>query len=160
MKNKQEKLMALGLGALLLMLFPRVLYSYEEVIVKDGATIRGAVKLDGKLPKLPSPQITKYKEICKDVPNETLSVGPGQGVRYAVVILEGVNKGKAVEKETVHELDNIKCRFSPHVQAASIGQFVYRRIQIPSFIRHMLFSQTSSLNSMSGFIPDARAENR
>jgi plastocyanin len=29
-----------------------------------------------------------------------------------------------VERETVHELDNVKCRFSPHVQAASVGQFV------------------------------------
>jgi plastocyanin len=124
MKNKQKKLMALGLGALLLMMFPRVLYSYEEVIVKDGATIRGAVKVEGALPKLPSLQITKYKEICKDVPNETLSVGPGQGVRYAVVTLEGITKGKAIEKETIHELDNTKCRFAPHVQAASIGQFV------------------------------------
>ena len=54
MKNKQKKLMALGLGALLLMMFPRVLYSYEEVIVKDGATIRGAVKVEGALPKLPA----------------------------------------------------------------------------------------------------------
>src|SRR5580765_4650073 len=108
MKNKQKKLTALGVGALLLMMLPRMLHSYEEIIVKDGATIRGAVKLEGTLPKLPALRIIKYKEICKDVPNESLSVGPGQGVRYAVVTLEGVTKGEAVEKETVHELDNIK----------------------------------------------------
>ena len=54
----------------------------------------------------------------------SLILGPAQGLRYAVVTLEGVGKGKAVEKETVHELDNIKCRFSPHVQAATVGQFV------------------------------------
>jgi plastocyanin len=124
MKNKQKNLTSLGLAVLVFAMFPRMLHSYEEIIVKDGATIRGAVKVEGTLPKLPSLQITKYKEICKDVPNESLSVGPGQGVRYAVVTLEGVTKGKAVEKETVHELDNIKCRFSPHVQAASVGQFV------------------------------------
>ena len=140
-------------------MLPRVLHSYEEIIVKDGATIRGAVKIEGTSPKLPALQITKYKEICKDVPNESLSVGPGQGVRYAVVTLEGVTKGKAVEKETVHELDNVKCRFSPHVQAASIGQFVLLKIPIPSSIRHMLFSRMTSLNSISDFILDARAEN-
>ena len=86
-------------------------------------------------------QITKYKEICKDVPNESLSVGPGQGVRYAVVTLEGITKGKAVEKETVHELDNIKCRFAPHVQAASIGQFVLLKNSDPILhTAHALFT--------------------
>jgi plastocyanin len=69
-------------------------------------------------------QITKYKEVCKDAPNESLIVGPTLGLRYAVVTLEGITKGKAVERETVHELDNVKCRFGPHVQAASVGQFV------------------------------------
>ncbi|MDP2603102.1 MAG: hypothetical protein Q8S00_10975, partial [Deltaproteobacteria bacterium] len=47
-----------------------------------------------------------------------------QGLRYAVVTLEGIVKGKAVEREVQHELDNVKCRFAPHVQAASVGQFV------------------------------------
>lgn len=124
MKNTQTKLNVLVMALWVFAMFPRIVYSYEEIVVKDGATVRGAVKIDGALPKLAPLQITKYKEICKDVPNESLSVGPAQGVRFAVVTLEGVTKGKAVEKETVHELDNIKCRFTPHVQAASIGQFV------------------------------------
>lgn len=124
MKNTQTKLNVLVIAVWVFAMFPRIVYSYEEIVVKDGATIRGAVKIDGALPKLAPLQITKYKEICKDVPNESLSVGPAHGVRFAVVTLEGITKGKAVEKETVHELDNIKCRFTPHVQAASIGQFV------------------------------------
>jgi plastocyanin len=45
-------------------------------------------------------------------------------LRYAVVTLEGITRGKAVEKEAEHELDNIRCRFVPHVQTASVGQFV------------------------------------
>jgi hypothetical protein len=124
MKNLQHKLTFVGLAAVLFAMLPRTLPAYEEIIVKDGATIRGKVKVEGKLPQLPPLQITKYKEICKDVPNESLIVGPRQGLRYAVITLEGITKGKAVERETVHELDNIKCRFSPHVQAASVGQFV------------------------------------
>jgi len=99
-------------------------YGYDEIVVKDGAMIRGSVKLEGAAPKLAPLQITKYKEICKDVPNETLILGPNRGVRYAVITLEGIGKGKAVEKEVVHELDNVKCRFTPHVQAGSVGQFV------------------------------------
>ena len=124
MKTKQKKLGGLGLAVLLFVLLPRILCAYDEIVVKDGSIIRGAVKIDGMLPKLPPLQITKYKEFCKDVPNESLSTGPERGVRFAVVTLEGAAKGKAVEKEAVHELDNVKCRFTPHVQAASIGQFV------------------------------------
>ena len=124
MKNKIINLSSKGLAISLFLLLASNLYAYDEITVKDGATIRGTVKVEGKLPKLPPLQITKYKEVCKDVPNESLIVGPGQGVRYAVVTLEGVTKGKAVEKETAHELDNVKCRFLPHVQAASIGQFI------------------------------------
>lgn len=124
MKITQTNLTVFGLAVLVFAMVPPMLHSYEEIVVKNGGTIRGAVKFNGTLPKLPAVQITKYKEICKEVPNESLSVGPGQGVRFAVVTLEGIAKGKAVEKETVHELDNIRCRFTPHVQAASLGQFV------------------------------------
>jgi plastocyanin len=141
MKIKHPKLAGIALGALLFAAFPAALQAYEEIVVKDGATIRGAVKVEGKLPKLAPLQITKYKEICKDVPNETLIVGPGQGLRYAAITLEGVTKGKAVEKETVHELDNVKCRFSPHVQAASVGQFVLFKNSDPILhTAHALFT--------------------
>jgi plastocyanin len=99
-------------------------HAYDEITVTNGATIRGIVKVEGKLPNLPPLQITKYKEVCKDVPNENLIVGPGQGLRYAVVTLEGITKGKAVEREAQHELDNVRCRFVPHVLAASVGQFL------------------------------------
>jgi hypothetical protein len=141
MKTKQQKLGGLGLVALLFVALPSTLHAYDEIVVKDGAKIHGAVKVEGKLPKLPPLQISKYKEVCKDVPNESLIVGPAQGLRYAVVTLEGVGKGKAVEKETVHELDNIKCRFSPHVQAASVGQFVVIKNSDPILhTAHALFT--------------------
>ena len=80
--------------------------------------------MEGKIPKLAPLQITKAKDVCRNVPNETLIVGSGQGIRYAVVTLEGITKGVAVEKEAAHELDNLGCRFVPHVLVASIGQFV------------------------------------
>jgi plastocyanin len=124
MKMKMKICCDVCVGIFLAVVFASVSAAYEEIVVKDGGTIRGSIKVDGKAPKLPPLQITKYKEICKDVPNESLLVGPGQGVRYAVVTLEGITKGKAVEKEAVHEMDNLGCRFVPHVLAASVGQFV------------------------------------
>ncbi|HXG53007.1 MAG TPA: hypothetical protein VNN77_16545 [candidate division Zixibacteria bacterium] len=124
MSNKTAKMPVLSLLALFALVAPPALGAYEEITVVNGGTIRGTVKFRGAVPKLPPLKITKYKEICKNVPNETLIVGPGQGLRYAVVMLEGVTRGKTVEKETVHELDNVRCRFVPHVQTASVGQFV------------------------------------
>ena len=107
-----------------LFFLPHPVLAYEEVAVTNGGTIAGTVKFSGKAPKLPALDITKFKEVCQNVPNETLVIGPGQGVRYAVVTLEGITKGQPVEREVVHELDNVKCRFAPHVVAASVGQFI------------------------------------
>ena len=141
MKNPIGKLSRMSLAVSLLLLLPGKLHAYDDITVKDGATIRGSVKIEGKVGKLPPLQVTKYKEFCKDVPNETLVLGPGQGLRYAVVTLEGISKGKAVERETVHELDNVKCRFSPHVQAASVGQFVVLKNSDPILhTAHALFA--------------------
>ena len=114
--------------------------AYEEVVVSNGGTIRGVVKVQGKVPKLAPLQVTKAKEVCKNVPNETLVVGPGQGVRYAVVTLEGISRGKAVEKEVAHELDNARCRFVPHVLAASVDQFLFLKNSDPILhTAHALF---------------------
>src|SRR5215831_15258620 len=124
MNTKTKVVCNVCTGILFFIVFSSASVAYEEISVSNGATIQGTVKLDGKAPKLSPLEITKYKEICKDVPNESLLVGPGQGVRYAVVTLEGITKGKAVEKEVVHEMDNLGCRFVPHVLASSVGQFV------------------------------------
>jgi plastocyanin len=118
--------MTTNLGTLILfiLLIPLSAFGYEEIAVTNGGSIKGSVKLAGKFSNPPPLAITKFKEVCQNVPNESLVIGPGQGIRYAVVTLEGIARGQAVERETIHELDNIKCRFVPHVVAASVGQFV------------------------------------
>jgi plastocyanin len=124
MNLKTTAVISLWTGVVFAIVFSSYAAAYDEITVSNGATIRGSVKVEGKLPALPPLQVSKYKEVCKDVPNENLIVGPGQGLRYVVVTLEGITKGKAVEKEVQHELDNVRCRFVPHVIAASVGQFV------------------------------------
>jgi plastocyanin len=114
------------LGTLLLffLLIPLSAFGYDEIAVTNGGTIKGSVKLAGTVTKPQPFVITKFKEVCQDVPNESLVIGHGLGIRYAVVTLQGITKGQAVEREVVHELDNVKCRFAPHVVAASVGQFL------------------------------------
>jgi len=141
MNTKTKVVCNLCTGIFFFIVFLSVAAAYEEIAVKDGATIQGTVKFEGKFPNPPPLQITKSKEICRNVPNETLIVGPGQGIRYAVVTLEGITKGVAVEKEAVHELDNLGCRFVPHVLAASLGQFVVFKNSDPILhTAHALFT--------------------
>ncbi len=66
--------------------------------VTNGGMIRGVVRLQGKIGELHAPEIFKFKELCKGVPNESVVVGLEGGVRYAVLTLEGVTKGKKAER--------------------------------------------------------------
>jgi plastocyanin len=121
--NKQKSCFSWFLSFVMLLL-PSFVDGYDEIAVTNGGIITGAVRVQGKVPKLAPLKVTKFKEVCRNVPDQSLVVGPSQGIRYAVVTLEGVTKGKAIEKETIHELDNVNCRFVPHVVVASVGQFV------------------------------------
>jgi hypothetical protein len=58
----------LCVGISFIVLFSSPSAAYEEIAVNNGATIRGSVKFEGKLPKLPPLQITKSKEVCRNVP--------------------------------------------------------------------------------------------
>lgn len=117
-------MVSLGLALVYVVLLSLPVRAYEEIAVQNGGNVRGSVKIEGVPDELPPLDVYKFKQICGHVPNESLIVGLDQGVRYGVVTLEGVNKGKAIEREVAHELDNRGCRFVPHVQAASVGQFV------------------------------------
>lgn len=119
-----NRVLWLWLGLIALLPLPPLGAAYDEVVVKNGGSIKGSVKLEGKALKLPPLEIFKFEQVCKNVPDESLVVGPSRGIRYSVVTLEGITRGKAVEKEAVHELDNARCRFVPHVMAASVGQFL------------------------------------
>jgi len=131
MMNKSKKRLHFFLAFLALLLFPSEIGGYEGMEVMNGGMIRGVVKLQGEIRELPAPEIFKFKELCKGVPNESVVVGLEGDVRYAVLTLEGVTKGKKAEREAVNELDNQGCRFVPHVQAASVGQWLVVRNSDP-----------------------------
>lgn len=112
------------LGVIGVVGIPGVGRGYDEIGVSNGGSISGYVRVEGKVNKPGLLEVTKNKELCGKVTDDSLVVGIGQGLRYAVVTLEGISRGKALEKEAVHELDNVKCRFAPHIHAASVGQFL------------------------------------
>jgi hypothetical protein len=65
------------------------------------------------------------------VPDDRLVVGPGGGLRYAVVTILGVRGGRKPERDTSVVLDNRGCRFEPHVQVAEVGQWLDLRNSDP-----------------------------
>jgi hypothetical protein len=136
-----------NLWLLLLLFIPGIGWGYEEVEVANGGMIRGAVKFVGVAPKLPPLRITKAKEFCQNVPNETLLIGRDGGLRNAIITLEGITRGKPVERESVHELDNVKCRFVPHDLVGSVGQYLLLRNSDPILhTAHALFHDQPQFN--------------
>jgi plastocyanin len=95
-----------------------------------GGTIAGVVRIAGEVPKLPPLAIVRDKDVCGNVPNESLVVGADRGVEYGVLTLEG-SDGKAPSPlqdqrtaEAVYRLDNSGCRFVPHVLAMQVDHYV------------------------------------
>ncbi len=100
-------------------------WAYEAIEVSNGGKIVGTVKIAGKVPPRPPHEVNKNREVCGDhLEDESLVVGPENGLRNAVLTLANITKGRAVELEAGYALDNEKCRFVPHVQAISLGQWI------------------------------------
>ncbi len=85
----------------------------------------GTIRLGGPAPARPPLPVYKHVEVCgASVPDDRLVIGPGGGVRFAVVTVEGVHGGAKPERDQTHALNNLACRFEPHVQVAEVGQWL------------------------------------
>ncbi len=100
------------------------LWGYEGVKVTNGGTIKGEAKFVGEPPATKNFEITKDRSFCGSVPDQTYVIGPGKGIKNVVVAITNIEKGKAVEKKAQVMVDNVKCLFTPRVQALVKGQKV------------------------------------
>jgi hypothetical protein len=99
---------------------------------KPPGSVTGAVRLAGPVSARPPLEVFKHHEVCGDgVPDDRLVIGPGSGVRYAIVTIDGVRGGKKAERDLTHVLDNRTCRFEPHVLVAEVGQWLEIRNSDP-----------------------------
>ncbi len=96
---------------------------YQTIEVISGGRLTGrVVALDPPPPHRPQP-VTKDEQICgREVPDERLIVGKGGALMNAVVSVEGILHGKAIDLGFRPRLDNVGCRFVPHVLAVAVGQ--------------------------------------
>lgn len=95
-------------------------WGYEVLPMPDAGSLTGNVKFVGTLPRLEPLPAKKDREVCGErTESEALVVGPAGSVKNAVILVEGVAKGKTPDREVV--LDNTKCRFVPHVSVVMEG---------------------------------------
>jgi len=86
-----------------------------------GATLQGRVRLVGRPAKLTALKVTMDEAACgKTAPNERLIVGPGGGVKNAVVWLDAIEDAPRPSPKTAR-LDQKACVFVPHVQVVPVG---------------------------------------
>jgi hypothetical protein len=90
-------------------------------LISSHGQLRGAVLLSGKYQRPAPLKVVKSRSFCGlTVPNETLLVDRGGGVRNAVVILRPLDRAVNVKPGSI-VLDNKRCAFTPHVQIAGLG---------------------------------------
>jgi hypothetical protein len=96
--------------------------TYKEVEVKDGGTITGVVKFVGASPSLAQFDVTKNPEQCGHKKQfDRLILGKNNGIRNAVICLEGITEGKRFPTNIKYTINQKNCEYVPHVQVVPIG---------------------------------------
>jgi hypothetical protein len=94
---------------------PVLAEQYQVIDVTNGGMITGVATWKGEVPELPPIEIQADTNVCgEEVPSLALQVNPkNNGVRYVLVYLERVEKGRApADKYSLHM---IACQFSEHI---------------------------------------------
>lgn len=118
MKKRIMQSVAIAVTALCLV---TISFAYEAGEVKGGVDIKGVIKYSGTPPKEQPIRIEKDAVVCgkEQTPGDYV-VSADKGIKDAVVWLEGVEKGKAVPKQTV--AISIKgCKIAPFVGLGFVG---------------------------------------
>jgi plastocyanin len=88
-----------------------------------AGSITGTVHAD-KIPAsgVPAVKIAKDASVCgKESAREALQVGPGDGLANVVVALQGVKPAQPPAPVVGAAVDQVGCRYTPHVQAVTVG---------------------------------------
>ncbi len=100
--------------------------AYTEISVTDGGNIRGVVTFEGTPPPQGTIAVTKDNDIFGDtVPDETLMVSVGGGIKNAVIFIDVIKEGKPIP-DTVAVIGNKGALFTPHVQVFARQEWLLR----------------------------------
>ncbi len=113
---------------------------YEETAIKQGGTIVGVVRFEGKIPKPAALKVTSTEKACLhgSMPDERLVVSDKKRIKWAVARIKKIVRGKPFPKQPVGDseassggegstkkkmvpmgvMNQKGCRFIPHVALA------------------------------------------
>ncbi|OLC31048.1 MAG: hypothetical protein AUH28_14755 [Acidobacteria bacterium 13_1_40CM_56_16] len=121
---------------------------YEVTEVTDGGAIAGTITVSGPVTKLPARKIGKDPQVCGTAQRESQKfiVNQAGAVRNAVVIVEGVKRGKAMPAAAQNaEIDQNKCEYSPHVQVMAVNTEIALKNSDPILHNIQFFEGDNSL---------------
>ena len=114
---------------------------YRVIDVTDGGSVTGVATWKGDVPDLPPIEIEFDTSICGDVvkPQALVVNSNNNGLRYTLVYLERVEKGKSpADRYWLHMVD---CQFKEHI-------FPFVRTQTMTMVNHdSIFHNPHFLNS-------------
>jgi plastocyanin len=119
---------------------------YEIAAVTDGGSVGGTIALSGPIHQLPVRKISKDPQVCGTASRESqkLIVHGAGGLKNAVVIVEGVKRGKAMPPAAQNAaIDQNKCEYSPHVQVMAVNSEITLRNSDP-ILHNIQFLQGDS----------------
>ena len=108
-------------------------WAYEEIQVLEGGTLTGTVKLQGLVPKPKGYNLTTLPDpfYCGRISDgrgwrilQPFNAGPTGEFRDVVVYLEGVEKGKPFEVDTLPKIEARDCQFLPFTTVVRDDQTV------------------------------------
>jgi hypothetical protein len=87
-----------------------------------AGSITGTVRVEKAPRDLPAVKIAKDASVCgTEAARDALVVGPGGGLANVVVSLKGVKPPQPPAPVTGAAVDQVGCRYTPHVQAVTVG---------------------------------------
>ncbi len=91
--------------------------------MENGGRIVGRVSVSGAVPARRKLRVDRDVEACgaHEIDSEELVVSPEGGLRWAVVYLEKIERGKPLDSLGPAVLDNQACVFTPHVLLAAVN---------------------------------------
>lgn len=97
--------------------------AYDGAAVSGGGTISGVVKYKGTAPAPAALDVNKDKEVCATSPktSKELVVGADGGIKYAVVSIATIAKGKPFDTAKP-VVDQKGCEYLPHIQLVAAGK--------------------------------------
>ncbi|MCY4486657.1 MAG: carboxypeptidase regulatory-like domain-containing protein [Deltaproteobacteria bacterium] len=88
----------------------------------NAGTLAGTLRFGGSAPPPGVLRVYKEQAFCgSGVPDPSLVIDPAGGLKNVVVTLSGTGLQGHARPPGAIQLDNVGCRFAPHVQAAQVG---------------------------------------